>query len=70
MITFSQHVPKKDKTGLSLYNRTFACTEVIVVKEVIANSLFGCIFSNKTYGFNSYKFFKFSNFFNFPFRKS
>ena len=38
--------------------------------EVIANSLFGCIFSNKTYGFNSYKFFKFSNFFNFPFRKS
>ena len=36
MITFSQHVPKKDKIGLSLYNRTFACTEVIVVKEVIA----------------------------------
>lgn len=39
MITFSQHVPKKDKIGLSLYNRTFACTEVIVVKEVI--TLFG-----------------------------
>ena len=36
MITFSQHVPKKDKIGLSLYNRTFACTEVIVVKEVIS----------------------------------
>ena len=63
MITFFQHVPKKDKTGLSLYNRTFACTEVIVVKEVIANSLLGCIFSYKAYGFNfsnSFKFFNFS----------
>ena len=62
MITFSQHVPKKDKIGLSLYNRTFACTEVIVVKEVIANSLFGCIFSYKAYGFNFSNFFKFFNF--------
>ena len=63
MITVSQHVPKKDKIGLSLYNRTFACTEVIVVKEVIANSLFGCIFSYKAYGFNfsnSFKSFNFS----------
>ena len=62
MITFSQHVPKKDKIGLSLYNRTFACTEVIVVKEVIANSLFGCIFSYKAYGFNFSNSFKFFNF--------
>lgn len=31
------------------------------------DSLFRCIFSYKTYGF---KFFKFSNFFNFSFRKS
>lgn len=28
MITFSQHVPKKDKIGLPFYNRTLACTEV------------------------------------------
>ena len=41
---------------------SFACTEVIVVKEVIANSLFGCIFSNKAYGFNFSNFFKLFNF--------
>lgn len=40
------------------------------------DSLFGCIFSYKAYGFNCFNFsnffkiFKFSNFFNFPIRES
>ena len=34
------------------------------------DSLFGCIFSYKAYGFNFFKFFKFFNSFNFPIRES